>query len=76
MDIKTCKYNEKRFCLLGFILFGVGGKEGSRGMEAHVIRDLEVKGVMWQVLEEPRSVSAQKKSRMKEETRKSALAEA
>lgn len=32
MDIKTFKYNEKRFCLLGFILFGMAGKEGSRGM--------------------------------------------
>lgn len=31
---------------------------------------------MWQMLEEAGSVSAQKESRMKEETRKSALAEA
>lgn len=70
MDIKTYKYNEKRFCLLGFILFGMGGKEGSR-RRAHVLRNLEVKGVVWLMPKAPSCVMAQK-----EASRKSVSAEA
>lgn len=70
MDIKTYKYNEKRFCLLGFILFGMGREERGR-RRVHVLRDLEVKGVVWLMLEVPSSVMAQK-----EASRKSVSAEA
>ena len=48
----------------------MGRGEGSR-RRAHVLRDLEVKGAMWLMLEEPRSVTAQR-----EASRKSAPAEA
>ena len=67
IDIKTCNYNEKRFYLLGIILFGSREEEGSRG-KVHVTGDTETKLAVLPTLEEHGGVTIWKEAEMTEET--------
>lgn len=60
MNIKTHKYNEKRFCSLAFISFAYYG-EGSRSM-AHVTGNLKTKVSVELALEEYRREISQKEA--------------